>query len=190
MCARSLSVLSARIRPRGPLLSPPVPPPQVTPRPRRCGPGCRRPRAAWAEDEQASGAAARPGTKPPRHRLHQHLAVPQPGLLPLRFFLPGEEESHLGREENLLPLRHLRPALHLLALDHRTQRKWGAKKKPKKHTRSFSSPPLQPDPHGSLSQSLSPRFFKLQPGSVPAPGPCFGCPGSLTPSRGGFCAVL
>uniref|UniRef100_A0A8B9VWN0 StAR related lipid transfer domain containing 3 n=1 Tax=Anas zonorhyncha TaxID=75864 RepID=A0A8B9VWN0_9AVES len=120
-CARSLFVLSARIRPRGPLLSPPVPPPQVTPRPRRCGPGCRRPRAAWAEDEQASGAAARPGTKPPRHRLHQHLAVPQPGLLPLRFFLPGEEESHLGRQENLLPLRHLRPALHLLALDHRTQ---------------------------------------------------------------------
>lgn len=60
----------------------------------------------------------------------------------------------------------------------------------KKHARSFSSPPVQPDPHGSLSQSLSPRFFKLQPGSVPAPGPCFGCPGSLTASRGGFCAAL
>lgn len=72
------------------------------------------------EDEQAHGPAARPGTQPPGHRLHQLLLVPEPGLLPV-LLLPGEEKSHLGCEENLLPLRHLRPALHLPVVDHRAE---------------------------------------------------------------------
>ncbi|RMC01415.1 hypothetical protein DUI87_21854 [Hirundo rustica rustica] len=36
-------------------------------------------------------------------------------------FSPEKRKSHLGCEENLLPLRHLRPALHLAAVDHRAE---------------------------------------------------------------------
>lgn len=80
---------------------------------------------AWAEDEQAHRPAAQPGTKPPSHSLYQHLIFPEPGLLPVLLLLSGEEESHLGCEEDLLPLCHLRPALHFFVVDNRVECKLG-----------------------------------------------------------------